>query len=132
MAIRVLYFGNATQLSASMAKKCRNCSYRVDGVLAAQFSLARKNYLDAKVAVVQDDSTKEVIGWGAIFEFDYQFELEIMLYVKCKYRRQGYGTKIAKKLMSKVPQDIYIKSYVPESDPFNNFFTYSVNDKRII
>ena len=130
MSTKLLYFSDAKQVSSELAKKCRNLSYRENGALASEFSAARKGDFPAKVAILLDVDTQTVFGWGAYL--DYHTKAEIMVYVRVKCRRKGYGTKIVNRLISASNRhNKRNKSrtvYQPEHDPCNDFYLKKVNN----
>lgn len=123
----MLYFDDAKKIDAQLAKKCRNCSYRERGCLSEYFSRARApNGEKAKIVIIINKDTGNVIGWGGLFEFwnDCNDCPEIMVYVRLRARRQGYGSQIVKTLTSKLTSNKKenIRVYRPEWDKLNIFY----------
>lgn len=127
MNVKLLYFSDAKQLSSDLAKKCRSLSYRDDGCLASEFSGARKGNFPAKIAIMMDTDTQTVLGWGAYLGYNRP---EIMVYVRVKCRRKGYGSKIVNRLISASKHDKRnkIRVYQSHYDPDNDFYLKKVNN----
>jgi len=99
------------------------------GFLADCLSDSRKGHIKGKIVVVYDQNKQIVIGWCGIFHYS---TMELMVYVKTKYRRRGYGTAIVKKLLSKLLNHAHIMAFIPEYDINNDFYLNNINDRRII
>lgn len=131
MGERLLYFANASEITAEMAKKCRDCSLREGGLMSDMLYEARKEpHSFAKVAIIVDKSQK-ILGWGACFTNTYGYMPEMMVYVRSKCRRKGYGTQIINKILSKSPKNQQIRVYRPENDPNNRFYSENFDNSRL-
>lgn len=101
-------------------KQLYRCSYGYFGCLWLNF---KKHHKSDKSKIAVCFKNERIIAWGLLYKNPVKYC--IMLYVFKKYRRQGIGTKIFKKLARDIEKN-QIRVY---KDSLNKNFFNSVIDK---
>lgn len=82
-------------------RMCRSLSYRGEGLIAGCLTTAAKKPR-ARVVMIKDEAGV-IIAWGLLDTYT-------QLYVRQKYRKMGYGTRVIKHIKKFDPDPLVFKS----------------------
>lgn len=125
-------YSDAKAMPSDIASRCRSLSFRDEGEMRSLLTHSRSHpSIMASVVVAMIEGTDTVLGWSILSKGNYNYKSpEVMVYVRNKFRRQGYGSCLIRNVMKYADPNETVMVYYPDGDPFNHFYMTHLSDPR--